>query len=71
MFDVLTKVQDRLWTIWNKKLEVTEKELGEIALPRIIRLSRKLKLNEKESMALIFILCSSVCKANHTYLIDI
>ena len=45
--------------IWNAKLEVTEKVKGESGLPRIVRLPRRLKLSEKETLVMIYIL---ICK---------
>ena len=46
--------------IWKKKLEVTESKTGEVGLPRIIKLARKLKLNDKETHVLVYILCCQV-----------
>ncbi len=57
---VLTMVMERLVTIWNRKLEVTESKMGEVGLPRIIKLARKLKLNEKETKVLVYVLCCQV-----------
>lgn len=48
-------IEDRFLAIWNKVVEVTERELGEVALPRVVRLCRKLKLSEKESKALTYV----------------
>ena len=46
--------------IWQLKLETTERVKGELALPRIIRLSRRLKLSEKETQVMIYALCNQV-----------
>ena len=47
-------MQERIKKIWDAKLEVTEKVKGESGLPRIIRLSRRLKLSEKETLVMIY-----------------
>ena len=43
------QVQERIKKIWDAKLEVTEKVKGESGLPRIICLSRRLKLSDKRN----------------------
>ena len=42
---------------------MTEKEKGEGGLPRIIRLSRRLKLSEKETLVMIYVLTCQVGEA--------
>ena len=49
--------------IWNAKLEVTEKVKGESGLPRIVRLSRRLKLSEKETLVMIYILICMIAES--------
>ena len=49
--------------IWNAKLEVTEKVKGESGLPQIVRLSRRLKLSEKETLIMIYILICKITKS--------
>ena len=46
--------------IWDAKLEVTEKVKGESGLPRIIRLSRRFKLSDKETLVMIYTLTYQV-----------
>ena len=58
--DALNKIANRLLTIWEKKLDTTEKQKGEVGLPRIIKLSHKLNLSKKESMVLVYIMCAQV-----------
>ena len=48
------QVRERLMAIWTAKVAVSEKIKGEQGLPRIIRLARKLKLSEKETLVLIY-----------------
>ena len=59
------QVQERILGIWKAKLEVSEKEKGEKGLPRIIRLVRKLKLSEKESMVLIYAFISQIAQSRN------
>ena len=56
-------MQERIKKIWDAKLEVTEKVKGESGLPRIIRLSRRLKLNEKETLVMIYTLTCQVAES--------
>ena len=56
----IPQVQKRLKTIWDHKLKVTESKRGEAGLPRVVRLCRKLKLTEKESMIMNYALCSQI-----------
>ena len=42
---------------------MTEKEKGEGGLPRIVRLSRRLKLSEKETLVMIYVLTCQVGEA--------
>ena len=42
------------------RLEVTEKEKGEVALPRAVRLARKYKLSENETMLFNYVLVDQV-----------
>ena len=57
------QVQERIKRIWDEKLRVTEKEKGEGGLPRIVRLSRRLKLSEKETLVMIYVLTCQVGEA--------
>ena len=57
------QVQERIKQIWDEKLRVTEKEKGEGGLPRIVRLSRRLKLSEKETLVMIYVLTCQVGEA--------
>ena len=57
------QVQERIKRIWDEKLRVTEKEKGEGGLPRIVRLSRRLKLSEKETLVMIYTLTCQVGEA--------
>ena len=59
-FFLALQVQERIKKIWDAKLEVTEKIKGEIGLPRIVRLSRRLKLSEKETLVMIYTLTYQV-----------
>lgn len=47
-------------------MSVSEKQKGEQGLPRIIRLSRKLKLSEKESLVLIYAFVTQVAKSRNS-----
>ena len=59
----LSQVMQRIQQIWNAKLKVTEEVKGEGNLPRIIRLSRRLKLSEKETIIMIYTLTCQVGEA--------
>ncbi len=59
----IPQVQDRLLCIQEAKLRVTEAAKGEGGLPRIIRVCRKLHLNKKETLVMVFALCCQVCDA--------
>lgn len=52
----LNKVAKRIRKIWELKLKVTEEKQGIEGLPRIIRLACRLKLSEKETTVLLYIL---------------
>lgn len=54
------QVEKRLKTIWDHKLKVTEATHGEAGLPRLVRLCRKLKLTEKESFVMAYVLSCQV-----------
>ena len=56
-------MQERIKKIWDAKLDVTEKVKGENGLPRIIRLSRRLKLSEKETLVMIYTLTCQVAES--------
>lgn len=71
VMQALAMVKDRLWTVWNRTLEITEKDLGEEALPRVIRLSRKLELSERETKILVYILSAQVGKHHVLYLLSV
>ncbi|KAI6657958.1 hypothetical protein LOD99_15675 [Oopsacas minuta] len=58
----LKKVCAKLEHILKSKLNKTEEEMGEKALPRVIKLNRKYNLSDKESLALIFTTCIAVCQ---------
>ena len=47
--------------IWDVRIKVSEEASGEGGLPRIVRLSRKLKLTKKETSVMIYVLCCQVC----------
>lgn len=53
-------VVERFKKIIDKRLAATEKSNGEVGLPRVIRLSRRLKLNEKETSILTYVLVAQV-----------
>ena len=57
------QVQERIKKIWDAKLEVTEKVNGENGLPRIVRLSRRLKLSDKETLVMIYTLACQVAES--------
>ena len=57
------QVQERMKKIWDAKLEVTEKVKGESGLPRIVRLSRRFKLNEKETLVMVYTLTCQVAES--------
>ena len=59
----LKKIADRLLKICDLKLKATEKINGEAGLPRVIRLSRRLKLSEAETNIMVYIL---VCQVSMT-----
>ena len=56
----LNKAAERISKIWDLKLKVTEEKQGSDGLPRIIRLARRLKLPEKETMVLVYILVCQI-----------
>ena len=56
MLATLNKAAERIHKIWDLKLKVTEEKKGSEGLPRIIRLARRLKLSEKETTLLVFVL---------------
>lgn len=58
--NVLNKAAERIRKIWEFKLKVTEERNGTDGLPRIIRLARRLELSNKETQALVYILCCQV-----------
>ena len=47
------------------RLAATEKSKGEAGLPRIIRLSRRLKLTEKETDVMMYVLATQVRDFTH------
>ena len=53
--------------IRDMRLAATEKSKGEAGLPRIIRLSRRLKLTEKETDVMIYVLATQVRNSCHSY----
>ena len=57
---MLRKVADRIQQLWSRVLAATEKEKGEKGLPRIIRLSRRFALTEKETKAMVYVFCNQV-----------
>ena len=59
----IIKVQERIKKIWDARLDATEKFNGERGLPRIIRLSRRLKLTDKERLVMIYTLTCHVAEA--------
>ena len=63
MVTALKKIADRLLKICDLKLKATEKISGEAGLPRVIKLSRHLKLSEAETNILVYILVCQVSKA--------
>ena len=63
---VLKKVAERLLKIWHMKLRATEEARGEDGLPRIIRLNRRLKLSEKEGLAMVYILSCQIGDMDRT-----
>ena len=46
--------------LWQSRLEATEESEGESGLPRVVRLSRRLNLNKKESLTMVFVLVTHV-----------
>ncbi|XP_019854420.1 PREDICTED: uncharacterized protein LOC105313451 [Amphimedon queenslandica] len=58
-------VVERFKKIIDKRLAATEKTNGEVGLPRVIRLSRRLKLNEKETSILTYVLVAQASKGDH------
>ena len=56
-------MQERIKKIWDAKLEVTERVKGVSGLPRIIRLSWRLKLSEKETLVLIYTFTCQVAES--------
>lgn len=56
----LIQVEKRIKTIWDQKLQVAESTHGEAGLPRLVRLCRKLKLTEKETLIMTYVLCCQV-----------
>ena len=60
------QVQERIKQIWDEKLRVTEKEKGEGGLPHIIQLSRRLKLSEKETLVMTYILTHQMTKIKYS-----
>ncbi len=56
----LKMVEERFMLLWNGKLKATESSNGELGLPRVIRLSRKLQLNDKETRVLAYIMLAQV-----------
>lgn len=52
----------RIQYILKSKVDKTEEEMGEKALPRIIKLNRKFNLNDKECLALTYATCVTVCQ---------
>ena len=59
---MLRRVADRLQQLWTRVLAATEKEKGEKGLPRIIRLSRRFTLTEKETKAMVYAFCNQVSR---------
>ena len=60
------QVQERIKKIWDAKLTLTEETNGAKALPRIVRLCRKLKLTEKETMVMFYIIVWQVAETRTT-----
>lgn len=63
---IIGQVQERIKTIWTSKMAVAEKLKGEQGLPRIIRLARKLKLSEKETLVLIYAFITQVARSRNS-----
>ena len=53
-------MKERIKLIWDSKLKVTEEHNGESGLPRVVRLSNRLKLSDKEKMVMYYTLCCQV-----------
>lgn len=60
------QVQERIKKIWDAKLALTEEKKGEKALPRIVRLCRKLKLTEKEAMVMFYVIVWQMAETRNT-----
>ena len=60
LIKALDAVTQRFLKIRDMRLAATEKSKGEAGLPRIIRLSRRLKLTEKETDVMMYVLISQV-----------
>eukprot|EP00731_Ephydatia_muelleri_P032086 Em0023g593a len=49
------EVAARLKTIWDTKLKVTEEAKGEKGLPKVIKLARRYKFSDKETLVLVYV----------------
>ena len=56
------KIRDRAQSILERKIATTEAKLGEIGLPRVIRLARKYKFTDAEERVLVYSVMTSVSK---------
>jgi SpoVK/Ycf46/Vps4 family AAA+-type ATPase len=52
---VMRKIEAWMKQCIDRRLEVTEKEKGEVALPRAVRLARRYKFSENETMLLYYV----------------
>ena len=59
------QITERARLLIESRLKATEEKLGEVCLPRIIRLCRKYKFTENESKLAVYALVSQFTKYSH------